>query len=152
MDGLLNDVTKKFIISTPVFKKYVDDIITSIHNDKIEETLATFNGYNTNIHFTVQREKNNSVPFDTLACRDSKIIRLDWDQKPTSSGRYINYFLNHRQKMKVNLTLVLKNRIIKISHPQFKIKNLKKKLYQTKIYIRQTSRILHNRLLAHNQI
>lgn len=128
MDDLLDTCIPKLSFQLPFLKKYVDDIITAVPNNKVDEILTVFNSYNPNIQFTIETETDNSVPFlDTKLIRtESNLIKVDWYTKPTYSGRYINFHSYHTQKMKINLILALGNRIRKICHPDFLYKNLKK--------------------------
>ena len=76
----------------------------------------------------MEREINNSVPFlDTLLIRlnDNRVI-LNWYQKPTSSGRYINYHSNHPMGQKRNTIIAMKNRVTHISDDRFLKENLEK--------------------------
>lgn len=128
MDDLLDTCIPLLTFQLPFIKKYVDDIICSVPEEGIEEILLTFNNYNEHLKFTVEKENNGRVPFlDTEVIRkpDNMVI-LDWYIKPTSSGRYINYNSHHREKMKINLVLALKNRIHKISHTSLRNKNIDK--------------------------
>lgn len=130
MDHLLEKITSKLPFKLPFIYKYIDDIITSIPAGQEDHTLDIFNSVNTHIKFTMERENNCSVPFlDTLLLRsmDNKLI-LNWYQKPTSSGRYINYFSNHPMTQKVNTVIAMKNRIMHISDEKFLKTNLKKLL------------------------
>jgi hypothetical protein len=128
MDNLLNDCISKLTFNLPFIKKYVDDIICAVPSDKTEELLQVFNNYNKDIQFTIELENDFSVPFlDTKLIRTPQnTIILDWYQKPTNSGRYINYLSHHTAKIKINFILGLKTRIKKISHPSFVQKNLLK--------------------------
>ena len=157
MDDLLDTCIPKLSYQLPFLKKYVDDIITSIPNDGLDEILRIFNSYNQHIQFTVEVESNNSVPFlDTRVIRQpNNIIMLDWYTKPTSSGRYINYNSNHSTKIKINLILGLKTRISRISHPSLVQNNLKKlynillqnsypKNFLTKLLFNTPMQIVHN--------
>ena len=96
--------------------------------DDIQLTLDNFNAFNSNLQFTIERENGNSVPFlDTRVIRtDNNSIILDWYQKDTASGRFINYFSNHPANQKYNTVVAMKNRITHISHESFLHKNLKK--------------------------
>lgn len=128
MDDLLNNCIPKLKFKLPFIKKFVDDIVTSVPQNSINEILEIFNQYNSHIQFTIEKEKDLSVPFlDTLLIRsDNNIIITDWYTKPTYSGRYINFHSYHTQKIKINLVLGLKNRIFKICHPSFIKKNINK--------------------------
>ena len=50
--------------SKPLFYfRYVDDIVLSIHKNNIDDTLKSFNSYDTILQFTVERSNNNSISF-----------------------------------------------------------------------------------------
>ncbi|XP_072383799.1 uncharacterized protein [Diabrotica undecimpunctata] len=56
MDYVLDSVIPLLSFNIPFIKKYVDDIILAIPNDKVDELLDTFNGYDPYIQFTIERE------------------------------------------------------------------------------------------------
>lgn len=86
MDNLLSSYVLKHDFNLHFFKKYVDDIITSVPQGKENQILDVFNSYNPHIKFTIEKKNNNSVPF-----LHTRIIRtsshtvlfwiLDWYQK-----------------------------------------------------------------------
>ena len=83
-----------------LFKRYVDDYLLIVKKDKIEEILSSFNNYNNNLQFTIERETNNSINFlDMQLIRTNNKIITNWYRKSTASGRYMNY-LSHHQKHK----------------------------------------------------
>lgn len=128
MDYLLDKLMTLIQFQIPFLRKYVDDLICGIPSDMVELTLATLNSLNDHIQFTVEMEDdNNSVPFlDTRVIRTAEsTIALDWYQKPTSSGRYINFYSSHPISVKNNIIIAMKNRITKICHPDYREKNLK---------------------------
>lgn len=51
------------------FKRYVDDMILVVSNDRIGETLEVFSE---NLHFTVEEEVDNTIPF-----LDTRLIRTE---------------------------------------------------------------------------
>ena len=108
--------------------KYVDDVILSLPEECVEETLDLFNGYNGHIQFTCEREVDGRLPFlDMLLIRDDdNNIKTDWYQKRTNSNRYIHYRSNHPINQKINMVTGLKDRVMKLSHKDFHIKNLQK--------------------------
>lgn len=122
MDELLDSCIPQLSFPLPFIKKYVDDLICAVPEDKVDEILNTFNAYDRHIQFTVEKEnEDNSIPFlDTTVIRSTNgTLKLNWYLKPTSSGRYMNYMSSVSTRMKTNLVLGLKNRIHKISHPDF---------------------------------
>lgn len=119
MSNLLHTCIEKLPFQVPLLYQYVDDLILAIPYTETNLVLQTFNSFDQYLEFTIELEENNSIPF-----LDTKIIRtqnnsliLDWYQKPTSSGRYINYYSEHNFHIKLNLIKALKNRIEKITHP-----------------------------------
>lgn len=127
MDYLLDTCIPKLSFNLIFIKKFVDDLILVLPTQGLEEILVTFNGFNEHIKFTMEREVDCGVPFlDTRVIRQNNKIILDWYQKPTSSGRYINFQSDHSTKIKINFMKQMKSRIIKISHPSFKEKNVNK--------------------------
>lgn len=84
----------------------------------------------------MEREVDGGVPFlDTKIIRNNNKIILEWYQKPTASGRYVNFGSDHSTKIKINFVKEMKKRILKISHPTFVNNNL----YQLKTLLLQNS-------------
>ncbi|XP_045460984.1 uncharacterized protein LOC123671279 [Harmonia axyridis] len=89
-----------------------------------EGSLATvlehFNSYNTHLQFTAEEEVDNSIPFlDIRVIRMGEVLRTDWYNKPSSSGRYLHYRSCHPQNMKLNLVTQMKTRVLRLTHPTF---------------------------------
>ena len=127
MDDVLDKVVDGLPFHIPFLKKYVDDIITAVPANLIDETLHIFNSIHNKIQFTTETESNCSVPFlDMLVIREGTSIMTDWYIKPTASGRYISFHSFHSMKMKINVILNMKNRVMRLSHPIYQLNNLKK--------------------------
>ena len=56
------------------FKKFLDDILTCIPADKIENALHVFNNENENLKFTYEKENNNMIYFLGMTVIYDKII------------------------------------------------------------------------------
>ena len=55
------------------WKRYVDDTICFIKIEYVDNILSVLNGFDNNIKFTVQEEKEVMLPFlDVLICRNDK--------------------------------------------------------------------------------
>lgn len=128
MDYIVTEAIKKLPFRLPFLRKYVDDIITSIPISSSHIVLQKFNSIHPKIQFTIEEENSDfAVPFlDTLVIRQDRVVKTDWYQKPTASGRYVNFHSFHTMRMKINTVLNLKNRIIKVSHRDFREGNLRK--------------------------
>lgn len=128
MDSLLGDVIPRLPFQIPFLYKYVDDIISSVPRDMIDTTLVTFNSYNNNLQCTIEAEDNCSVQFlntKVIHTTDNRIL-LDWYQKPTSSGRFLNFHSNHALNQKYNAVIAMKNRVTHISDLTFINFNMKR--------------------------
>ena len=86
------------------YYRCVDDTILCVQKNHIDLIINTFNSYHQNLKFTHELQKNNSINFldMTLISSDNHII-TNWFQKPTASGRFINYFSNHPLQQKKTL-------------------------------------------------
>ena len=128
MDHLLINVLPSLPEQPGFIHKYVDDLVLTLPNDRIVNALAIFNGFNEHIQFTMEREVDGQLPFlDVLLIRGvGNRIYTDWYQKPTNSGRYINYKSNHPINQKINTITFMKNRVLKLSHENFHVGNLNK--------------------------
>ncbi|XP_044759503.1 uncharacterized protein LOC123317202 [Coccinella septempunctata] len=103
MDFLLDCILAGIPFEIPLIKRFVDDLLCAVPKDQVAYTLERFNEQHQSIQFTLEEETNGGVPFlDTMVMRtpENRII-LDWYRKPTSSGRYLNYFSNHSHRQKL---------------------------------------------------
>lgn len=110
------------------FKRYVDDCILCIPENKIQYTLNKFNNFHEKIQFTMEKENNKTINFLDLTINyDLKgNIKTNWFTKEIWSGRYLNYNSIAPVKYKKSVVTALTDRAIKFSHAQFRPNNLKK--------------------------
>ncbi|XP_043467539.1 protein dopey homolog PFC0245c-like [Leptopilina heterotoma] len=125
MEDLETICLSKLSFKPLFFYRYVDDIITCIPADKINEIVDKFNGYDERLQFTFEMLNNNSINFlDVLIIIDNKKLITDWFLKPTFSGRTINYKSKHPFSQKVAIVYNLIDRAVKLSDKQFHSKNI----------------------------
>lgn len=114
---------------TPIFvKKYVDDVITAIPKDRINETLDILNSFHPKIQFTMECEKKRRINFldmTLIRTKEQKII-TDWYSKPTSSNRLLNFLSAHPYVMKTNVASSFVNRMFTLSDRRFHSQNEKR--------------------------
>ena len=83
----------KFSTSKPIiWLRYVDEIycLFSIPKDKILEFLLRINKWHHNLHFIVEFESNNSLPFlDVLVTLEKKQLTASVFRKSTHTGLYL---------------------------------------------------------------
>ena len=73
----------------PVWFCYVDDTITALHEDEIDNFHTHINQQNSDIQFTKDVEENGTIPFlDCLVKRDNNKLRTTVYRKPTPRTDY----------------------------------------------------------------
>ena len=108
------------------FLRYVDDVITCIPNDKLDQMLHIFNSYNDRIQFTVEIEKNNRISFlDLFLIKAENSIITNWYKKPTFSERFLNFNSSHPKTHKIGIIYSIVDKAIKLSNKKFHEDNLK---------------------------
>lgn len=68
----------------------------------------------------------NTNFLDVSSIKQNNIIIYDWYQKPTSSGRYLNYHSRHPLIHKEGIILRLTDRVLLLSYSTFYQKNFEK--------------------------
>ena len=70
---------------------YVDDTITAVHKNKIDEFHEHLNKQNTSIQFTKEIEENGKIPsLDCLVTRENNTLRTTVYRKPTHTDRLLD--------------------------------------------------------------
>ncbi|XP_075158033.1 uncharacterized protein LOC142231303 [Haematobia irritans] len=124
MEKLLMDCENKLTTKPKILLKYVDDLFAVTHKNEIMNMLNTLNNFHSNIKFTVEEEDNGQLPYlDTLVIRKNGKLNLDWYQKPTASGRIINFYSKHPKRIIINTANNLIHRVLTISDKEFHAKN-----------------------------
>lgn len=108
--------------SVTFYKRFVDDCITCFPKNLHVYILEHFNSFHPKIQFTIETEKNGSLNFldMTIDHHEGQKINTKWYQKPTSSGRYMNYFSNVPFHWKANVVSNLFQRAYKLSDKQYR--------------------------------
>ena len=74
------------------WKRYVDDTICFIKIEYVDNILSVLNGFDNNIKFTVEEEKEGMLPFlDVLICRNDKSIEITVYRKSANNDIYLNW-------------------------------------------------------------
>lgn len=124
MEELLDKCIENCDIKPKVLTKYVDDLFGISKISAIDNILTIFNSFKDNIKFTIEIEKDQKLPYlDTLLIRNDKRILVDWYQKPTASGRLINFHSKHPKRMIINTATNFINRVLNVSDKEFHQKN-----------------------------
>ena len=109
------------------FKRYIDDVLTTVPINMLEQTLNSFNSIDNKIKFTHEIEKDCNISFLDLKLQRNNdgSISCNWFRKKTWSGRYINYFSEHSDSVKTSLIKGLVDRAVLLSDKEFIDENLK---------------------------
>jgi len=127
MEDLLDKCMQNLPVKPKLLTKYVDDIFAIVKKDQVENTLRELNNYHKNIKFTKEEEDNNELPYlDAKLIRINNKIKVNWYQKPTSSGRLINYFSKHPKHIITNTAYNFIKRVLTISDDLFQEDNRRK--------------------------
>jgi len=111
----------------PIYYRYVDDILLAAPTEYLPVILDTFNAYNERLQFTLEIGRNNGLNFlDVAIIIDDQRIIFDRYEKPSSSGRYVNYHSQHPLSQKISIIFGLIDRVVLLSHPKFHKKNMER--------------------------
>jgi len=99
---------KKLPFELSLYRRYVDDILLAAPLDQLKIILDTFNSYHDRLQFTLEISINNMINFlDVTIILDDQRISFDLIrfEKPTNTGRYINYHSQHPVSQKRSIYL-----------------------------------------------
>ena len=73
--------------------RYVDDTFTIIRKGKVEEVLASLNGFHESIKFTYEKEKDGVISFldVKVITKMNRTFDTDIHRKPTDTNVYMNW-------------------------------------------------------------
>ena len=75
----------------PLWLGYVDDTITAVHKNKIDEFQEHLNKQNTSIQFTNDIKEKGMIPFlDCLVTHENNTLRTTVYRKPTHTERVLD--------------------------------------------------------------
>jgi hypothetical protein len=129
MKFLEEDVIKNLNIPLIFFKRYVDDCITAVPEDQINNVLTAFNSFHHKLQFTSEIESENKINFLDLTIiknKDNEEIKTKWFTKDTWSGRYLNYNSHHSTSQKNSVIIGLTDRALTLTSPEFRPQTLRK--------------------------
>lgn len=130
LTGMFDVSIPKLLFKPSFIKKFIDDIITAAPDNKAAEAIDIFNKYDEaqRLKFTYEVETDNKINFlyMTLIHMRNHKIKTNWYSKSTSSKRIVNFLSSHPIKMKENVAIDFINRVMTLSDPIFKPKNIEK--------------------------
>ncbi|XP_011859074.1 PREDICTED: uncharacterized protein LOC105556590 [Vollenhovia emeryi] len=92
MQDLENRAIELLNFRPPFYFRYVDDIALAVPSHMKDSALQIFKSFHPRLQFTIEEGTNRKLNFldTTIIIRDDH-IEFDWYQKPTFSGRYLNF-------------------------------------------------------------
>lgn len=131
LDDLLMKSIRKSTYKPKFIYKYVDDLISEIHPDKIDYFVDILNKYHDRIKFTYELEENNVLNYLDLKIihlsdSNKNELKFDWYQKAISSSRLLNYISHHPEIQKVNVASNFIWTVLKLSDSEFHYNNFGK--------------------------
>ena len=97
MQTVEQNVLETFPARPWFLKRYVDDTLTVVRQDQVDEFHRRLNNIEQRINFTIEMEKNSQISvLDVLLHReDDGSIQTSVYRKPTHTGRYLHYHSDH---------------------------------------------------------
>ena len=94
------------------WKRYVDDTLTCLHKNSINNFLSYINSINNNIKFTHEIENNNQISFLDLKIKRNQDNSLSFSvfRKETNTATYLNFKSNNPISHKKSVAYSLFNR------------------------------------------
>lgn len=121
MEELENLIIPKLPFNIPFYKRYVDDIITAIPKNQIQQTLKIFNTYHPRLQFTIEIETKSCISFlDILLIRSNNQIKIKWYRKKIASERFLNFKGINPISHKRNVITALIDRAIAFTNPNYR--------------------------------
>lgn len=126
VNELLRRAIKLLSYTPKVITKYVDETFLIIPREHVDETLNVFNSIWPSIQFTIELEVNRSLPYLDVKITHSEdgSLHTNWNRKPTSAGKVLNFHSAHPIQQKINVAFNLFHRILSISDVQFRKNNI----------------------------
>ena len=95
-----------------IWKRYMDDTFTILGKDYVDSFLQHLNSQQPTIRFTMEIEKDNTIPFlDTSVSRDSDgLLTTSGYRKPTHTDQYLAYVSHYPQSVKRGIVKCLYDR------------------------------------------
>jgi len=126
-DLVLQKLESVILDSLPVkpnfYYRYVDDIVLAAPSPCLLDILNKFNSFHSRLSFTMEIGGDRLNFLDLTLLKEKGSLISNWYQKPTFSGRFLNFYSHHPFAHKKGIILSLIDRVIHLSHPKFHKQN-----------------------------
>ena len=132
-NGWLSKFDEKVKDDATLYSRYMDDILRNIKTNKIDEKLTEINNYHPNLHFTIERESENCIPFlDMKIMHRGEKLTSTWYSKSTDTGLTMNFHALAPTKYKRS---VVSGMIYRIHHACSTWKDFSESIQKAKIML-----------------
>ena len=91
-NGWMSKFDERIKGNSTLYSRYMDDIIRDIKKNQIDSKLDEINNLHPSPKFTVEREKNSSIPFLDMEIHQTQgRLTSTWHTKPTDTGLMMNF-------------------------------------------------------------
>ena len=91
MQNIKEQALATYSETLPLWLHYVDDTITAVHKNKVDEFHEHLNKQNTSIRFTKEIKENSKIPFlDSLVTHENNTPQTTVYRKPTHTDRLLD--------------------------------------------------------------
>ena len=91
-NGWLSTFDKTIQGESKLYSRYMDDILSSIDKNQINDRLTMINNLHPSLSFTHEVENHGRLPFlDMSICNNNGILSSCWYRKPTDTGLTMNF-------------------------------------------------------------
>ena len=127
-----------------ICKRYADHTFTALGKDYVDGFLQHLNSQQPTIRFTMEIEKDNTIPFlDKLVSRDSNVLLTTTVyRRPTHTDQYLAYDSHHPQSVKRGIVKCLYDRAKHLTSNPSAISEEKKRNIDHR-YVFRTDILLH---------
>ena len=117
MEHFETEALKSAPLEPSLWLRYVDDtFVLWQHQEDVTSLLTHLNSIEPAIQFTMEREKDHSLPFlDVRVERTEHGFSTSVYHKPTSTGRYLNFESHHPDWIKRGIVKCLQHRVQTVS-------------------------------------
>lgn len=104
-----------------VWMRYVDDVLVVVPQTMdLNEKLTELNLVDPKIQFTLEKEKQGSIPFlDTEIVRKGHEVKFKVHRKPTNREDYVHFFSGHSDRVKRGVVLGFFLRALRICSDEY---------------------------------
>ncbi|XP_055714728.1 uncharacterized protein LOC129808846 [Phlebotomus papatasi] len=105
MQRVLNIASENSPLRIGFIKKYVDNLLVSIHENDVDLVVDHFNSVHPKIQFSMEMEVNGVLPYLDMEIHrgENNSLSTTWYAKPSSSLRMLNYRSGHSLHTIINV-------------------------------------------------